>query len=398
MEYIYAVIKDKESKKLNLIKSPIEKCKCDEETLCGYFDYATDLQDAYCSCISPIEVEFLRYNYIIRGIRQDAYNMQEAIKKVRENNNIVAHSHRYGGFTHFDWNFGENVTFHIYTNFGYGSNSDFNSTFKYKNTILAPYSYYVKYRNSDYASVVSCTHQYRLKYEEWYQVMKDCLEFYNAIVNKEEKYVFEWIDNQLSIMVAGLEEFVNCNEYHFFDEKWNYRVSKMALITEDDFWAVKSKKIANSLAFVENIKILPIQINNQSYIDRLVNLCKKFDPLLNDKIIKTRNIVKIKEMQLEFLKNNDDYRIYDRIKEKYYWKKQWYISANQFKMIWFLMHFSKRFNYKYDKSNIRERIILLKKRIDDVNKAKSDLEREKTFLSNLEKNLEIMKHHIEHNS
>ena len=324
--------------------------------------------------------------------------MQEAIKKVRENYSIVAHSHRYGGFNHFDWNFGENITFHIYTNFGYGSNSDFNSTFKYKNTILAPYSYYVKYRNSDYASVVSCTHQYRLKYEEWYQVMKDCLEFYNAIVNKEEKYVFEWIDNQLSIMVAGLEEFVNCNEYHFFDEKWNYRVSKMALITEDDFWAVKSKKIANSLAFVKNIKKLPIEINNQSYIDRLVNLCKKFDPLLNDKIIKTRNIVKIKEMQLEFLKNNDDYRIYDRIKEKYYWKKQWDISANQFKMIWFLMHFFKRFNYKYDKSNIRERIILLKKRIDDVNKAKSDLEREKTFLSNLEKNLEIMKHHIEHNS
>ena len=398
MKYIYAIIKDKESNKLNLIQSPIEYCKCNDETLCGYFNYATDLQDAYCSDISPIKSVILHRNYIIREIRQDAYNMQKAIKKIRENNNIIAHSHRYGGFTHIDWNFGDNVTFHIYTNFGYGSNSDFNSTFKYKNVILAPYSYYVKYRNSDYASVTRCTHQYRLNYDEWYQVMKDCLEFYNAIVNKEEKYVFEWIDNQLSIMVSRLEEFIDCNEYHFCNEKWNYRVSTMALVTEDDFWSVKSRKIANSLAFVKNLKILPIQIDNKSYIDRLVNLCKKFDPLLNDKVIKTKNIVKIKEKQLESLKDNEDYSIYDKIKEKYYWKKKWYLNENQFKMIWFLMHFFKRFNYRYEISNIRERIKFLKKRVEDGNKAKSDLEKTETFLYNLEKNLEIMRRHIEQNS
>lgn len=398
MKYIYAVIKDEETNRLKLLKSPIKHCKCSEETLCGYFEYAIDLHEAYCSCISPIQLGVLRYNPEIKEIRQDAYNMQEAIKKITEKNNIVAYSHRFGGFQHFDWNFGDNVTFHIYTNFGYGSNSDFNSTFIYKNVILAPYSYYVKYRNSDYASVTRCTHQYRLDYDEWYQVMNDCMEFYNAIINKEEKYIFEWIDNQLSTMVSRLEKFIDCNEYLFCDEKWNYRVSKMALVTKDDFWSVKSNKIANSLAFVENIKILPTQIDNKGYIDRLINLCKRFDPLLNDKVIKTRDLTNIKERQLESLKDNEDYHLYDKFKEKYYYKKQWYMSINQFKMIWFLMHFFKRVNYKLEIPNIKERIKLLKKRIDDINNAKLDLERTKIFLHDLENNLDVMRQYIKQNS
>lgn len=389
MPYVYAIVRDDDSNDLKIIQEYIYNVPCSDEKLCNFYNYATSLSDAYCSCLPAISKKNLYY----RANREAAYAMQKAIEKVKTKN-LVAHSHRYGGFTHFDWNFGEDVTFHIYTNFGYGGVSDFNSTFKYKDIILAPYSYYVKYRNSDYASVVRCTHQYRLDYDEWHQVMKDCLDFYNAVVNGTEHYIFDWINKQLLTMVSGLEEFIHCDSYSFYDEKWNCRVSKKTTVTADDFWIIKSTKIANSLEFVENIRILPTQINTQGYINKLLNICNEFKPYLYDKIDDTQLRVNVVKQKLEELKHSGDYALYSKLYEKYYWKKKWYHSNNQFKMIRFLMLLLKKLVPIYELKDIKRRIKELELLIKKVDEASSKLSSLESFLSTLEKNGENLNMYI----
>ena len=76
--------------------------------------------------------------------------------------------------------------------------------------------------------------------------MQDCLSFYNAIAEKNEVYLVNWLNSQLSTMVGGLEDIMNTNSYVFFNSKYNYlRVSSYAELDKDDFWLIKSRKIAH---------------------------------------------------------------------------------------------------------------------------------------------------------
>lgn len=302
----------------------------------------------------------------------DAIDMQHAISELKKNNDIVAFSHRYGGWRHFDWNFGEKVTFHIYTNFGFGASSDFTATFKYNNVILAPFSYYVKYRDSDYGTVTRCTYQYDLSYSEWKHIMQDCLSFYNAIAKKNEAYLVNWLNNQLSTMVGGLENIMNTNSYGFFNSKYNYlRVSSYAELDKDDFWLIKSHKIANSLMFVTNIEALPCQINKVGYIKRLYNLCMNFKPMLRNKIKEEKHKLDVILSQIESLKKQGDYPLYSRLYNKFGYR------LTNYRTIYRLLHIAKRIDPSITKAKIRERIEKLteqKREIDDLGNQKRKLQ------------------------
>ena len=140
----------------------------------------------------------------VSGLRKVSYKIKNLPNiPISENCSNVTSSWRlwYG----INWKFNDDISFLISTNFGYGLSSFFYAIFKYKDLILAPYSFYVKYKNSTFASVTRCTYEYSLNYDSWNSVMTDCLDFYNAIVSKDSKYVFTWLDNQLNEMVSGLE-------------------------------------------------------------------------------------------------------------------------------------------------------------------------------------------------
>ena len=184
MTTVYAIIRDAETHNLRMIQEPVDQdIDVTDYQLSRGFDYAVSLYDAFRHDLPCIPVEDV---WRTRMERRNAYAMQCTINQIKEKYNVIAFSHRYGGFTDFDWEFGNNVTFHIHSNFGFGRSSEFYSRFKYKNIILAPYSYYVKYRYSTYASVVSCTNAYELEYDQWSFVMKDCLDFYNAVVHGKD--------------------------------------------------------------------------------------------------------------------------------------------------------------------------------------------------------------------
>lgn len=366
---LYAIIR--ENGKLTFVEKPIQHVQnVSKEELCKYHNYATSLGSAFTSDIPRIKEELLNNNN--KAYRMDAIDMQHAISELKKNNDIVAFSHRYGGWRHFDWNFGEKVTFHIYTNFGFGATSDFTATFKYNNVILAPFSYYVKYRDSDYGTVTRCTYQYNLNYSEWKHIMQDCLSFYNAIAKKNEAYLVNWLNNQLSTMVGGLENIMNINSCCFFNSKYNFlRVSSYAVLDKDDFWLIKSHKIANSLMFVTNIEALPCQINKVGYIKRLYNLCMNFKPMLRNKIKEEKHKLDVILSQIESLEKQGDYPLYSRLYNKFRYR------LTNYRTIYRLLHIAKRINPSITKAKIRERIdkfIVQKREIDALDYKKGKLQ------------------------
>lgn len=365
MDYIYGIIKDnganilrKVSYKIKTLSNiPIsELCKCHE--------YATYLDQQYSSSLHTIREEEL--TAFCRSLRIEAVNFEHSIKEFKKEygDRIVAMSHRRGGWYGINWDFNDDISFLISTNFGFGSSSYFYAIFKYKGFILAPYSFYVKYKNSTFASVTRCTYEYSLNYESWDSVMTDCLDFYNAIVFKNSKYVFTWLDNHLNEMVSGLERLINLSNAIFFDESINKsHASGFATISGDDFWIVKSKKIAYSLDFISNISCLPVEINTVSYINRIHLLCKKFQPHL---ILKIEELSKLYEFQLKKiseLEKSGDYPLYKKLCKKYTWR---YMSSSNFKIIYFLLHFKEKINPTLSCKEIRIRIAKLKKLKDDI--------------------------------
>ena len=330
------------------------------------------MNEQYSSCLPFIyEKDLSSYE---KQLRREAVEFEETSCEVKKKYNPIAISHRKGGFTTIDWRFNDDVSFLISTNFGYGMSSYFYSKYFYKGIMLAPYSFYVKYKRSNYASVVRCTYEYDVNYNSWTNVMDDCIYFYNAVVFNNENHIFEWLTNHLNIMVSELEKFLNASSANFVDEYINRsHISGYTSVSGDDFWIIKSKKIAYSLDFIDNIKILPIQINPETYVSRLLKLCKDFIPQLNIKIENTNLILLNLERNLEKLKSEEDYPLYNRLYSKYYYKKAWYLYSNKFKMIWFLMHVKQRLHINISLSDIKTRINQLNIQIKKIDKCKSEI-------------------------
>lgn len=383
MDYIYAIIKNETNKTLSKVSEYIRNIpNISLYRLCEYHNYSISLNDQYSSSLP------FTYNKDLssheKKLRWEAVEFEETSQEVKKKYNPIAISHRKGGFTDIEWKFNDDITFLISTNFGYGMSSFFYSKYFFKGIMLAPYSFYVKYKRSNYASVIKCTYEYDVNYNSWTKVMDDCISFYNAVVFNNENHIFEWLTNHLNIMVNELEKFLNASSGYFVDEYINRsHISGYTSVSGDDFWIIKSKKIAYSLDFIDNIKILPIQCNPEIYVSRLLKLCQDFIPQLNIKIENTNLIFLNQEKNLEQLKREGDYPLYNRLYSRYYYKKDWYLYSNKFKMIWFLMHLKQRLHINISLSDIKTKISQLNIQIEKIDKCQKEINDINTLLLSL---------------
>lgn len=389
MAYIYGIIKAKGSDRLSKVSYYItESNKISNSELCKFHDYAYNLYQQYSSCFPRIHEKDLTWSEKTR--RKDAVNFEHARKELMDKygSQIVAISHRHGGWCGIDWNFNSDISFHIGTNFGFGSCSYFYAIFRFKDAILAPYSFYVKYKNSTFASVVRCTYEYQLNYDSWDIVMSDCIKFYNAIVFEEGKnYVLSWLNRQLNEMIFGLESLCDSNSASFIDECVNKsHASGYTTISGDDLWLIKFGKIANSLDFIENIKMLPMEVNSSIYTKRLLSLCKKFQPNISSKIKETESLLTSHENYLSKLEELGDYPLYIKFFDKYYFKKKWYLSSSKFKMIYFLLHVKAKIHPQMKLEEIKLRIANLKKLLSEIDEYEQNISKTKKLLNQLDKN------------
>lgn len=387
MDYIYAIIKNPNTQELSMVKEHI--CPASNyimSELCNFHDYAFSLSDMYSSRLNQISFNELNCYMGQQQLRKEAIDFKHASDTLRRKygNRIVAMSHRHGGFLDINWNFNKEISFHIGTNFGYGSASFFYSIFKYKEHTLTPYSFYVKYRNSDYANVVRYTYDYRLDYKSWEILLSDCLDFYNAIVNKREYYIFSWLQKHLSEMVSGLEHLMEITEIKMEDGlPFRNHASKLATFSSDDFLIIKAKKIAFSLDFVKNISQLPVQVDPEQYINRIHALCKRFQPMLKQKIESTNQALTAKKEELVRLLESGDYPLYNKLHKKYYSKKTWYLDCNKKTMLKFLIALKNRFGIS--RTELKIRSANLQQLLSDISDMKSEISSLDNLLANFTK-------------
>lgn len=383
-DYIYGIIKENGVNGLRKVSYPIKELfPISDYELCKSHEYATSFYSAYCDSLCSIDIKQLASNENARNIRKAAVCFEHSTKKFEERygDRIVAMSHRRGGWYGINWKFNDDISFNINTNFGFGSCSYFYAIFMYKDIILAPYSFYIKYKNSTFASVTRCTYQYSLEYKSWDSVMTDCLNFYDAIVKKNDNYVFTWLDKQLNEMVSGLERLIDRSSAVFWDESINKsHASGFATISGDDFWLVKSKKIAYSLDFIRNISSLPAVIDTGLYAKRILLLCKKFQPKLIVKIEEVSKLYNIQLNKLSKLKESEDYPLYDKLYKKYYYERRFYKS--DFKIIYFIL-LIKRISPTLSWKERRIGFAKFKKQKKDISNLESEMKRTKYLLDQL---------------
>jgi hypothetical protein len=383
-DYIYGIIKENGVNGLRKVSYPIKELfPISDYELCKSHEYATSFYSAYCDSLCSIDIKQLASNENARNIRKAAVCFEHSTKKFEERygDRIVAMSHRRGGWYGINWKFNDDISFNINTNFGFGSCSYFYAIFMYKDIILAPYSFYIKYKNSTFASVTRCTYQYSLEYKSWDSVMTDCLNFYDAIVKKNYNYVFTWLDKQLNEMVSGLERLIDRSSAVFWDESINKsHASGFATISGDDFWLVKSKKIAYSLDFIRNISSLPAVIDTGLYAKRILLLCKKFQPKLIVKIEEVSKLYDIQLNKLSELKESGNYPLYDKLYKKYYYERRFYKS--DFKIIYFIL-LIKRISPTLSWKERRIGFAKFKKQKKDISNLESEMKRTKYLLDQL---------------
>lgn len=391
MDVIYAIIKDPENSKLRKIsQNVITSMNISDAVLCQFHDYATDLYNAYSSCLESTSTD--NFGFITtRQIREVAVNFNNTIKYLKEkyNEDLIAHSHRYGGWTSFTWNFNQDIQFVVATNFGYGSNSYFDLSIFYKGLKLAPYAKLVKYRYANFTSITTHTYEYYFVYSEWDKLMDDALNFYNAVVDKKDNQIFEWLSYHLETMTSELEKFINadhcCFDNFIQDNYFGSVVYRKSYeeIKGDDFWRIKSTKITEALLFLENIKSLPVQINPTKYVDKILRINETFLPKLIEKINSLETEISDTKEQIAVVCNDTLLSLYLKLREKYYDSKEWYLSSNNYSMILFLMRMLRR-KSNITVSEIRSKLNLLDEKINELYELEdklSDLQYFKNYLS-----------------
>lgn len=330
---IYAIIKAPTGW-LTLSTFPLElEYEPTDFELRKYYNYSVSLGGQYSSelrLLMPNEQPILNAE---RQLRRIAIAFQQTTNKLQNKYNIVAISHRKGGWKTFTWNYNEDISFEIYSNFGYGSCSELLSRFYYKGLQLTPYSEYIRYRYANYSQIMRYTYSYQLKYEEWRHLMEDTLRFYNAVYTNQENEVFRWISVHLSDMTIGLENLLNSTCQFCFRNINGVN----NIVVGDELICVKAEKIGGACEFVSNIKQLPSQVNPDGYIRQLEGIFNQY--LLSSNEIKQNLIEMIDNLQAEIdsISQMPSISIYDRLYKWHYYKDRWYKLSNK-KVIRYLLY------------------------------------------------------------
>lgn len=391
-DVIYAIVREDETSTLRKITEyPSRSRAISDSELCKFHDYAIDLYNAYCSCL-PFVQRQNNTSIPNRSLREDAVRFEDSLAELKQKykNKLIAYSHRHGGWTTFEWQFNEDIKFVINTNFGYGSNSYFEQSIFYKELKLAPYSKLVKYRFANFTSITSHTYSYEFIYSEWSKVMSDALDFYNAIVERKDNYIFHWLTKHLEKMTSELERYITATYCYFdniiWENNWGTRTYRTSSerVEGNDFWIAKSNKISEALLFIDNIKNLPIQVDPSKFINRIQQINEKFLPKLESKIETLISEANDLQIRVDEISNEMPLSLYIRLYDKYYYKKAWYISSNKFSMIRFLMRILRR-KSNMPISEIKKQLAILETQKKTWEEFKSKLSSTKAIINDLSK-------------
>lgn len=376
-DIIYAIIRE-DNGKLVLKTYPVTlDCEPSDSELRKYFNYSVSLGDQYAS-----DLRYLRPNESLSGTRQyrrAAIAFQQTTNRIEMQNDIVAISHRRGGWKTFTWNYNDDISFEVYSNFGYGSCSELITRFFYKGIQLTPYSDYIRYRFANFSQLIHYTYNYSLVYSEWRKLMNDTLSFYNAVCDNQENEVFRWVKSHLNQMMDGLNKLLTQSSYYFHRPN-----APSECISGDELEEIKAGKIGGAVEFVDNIKNLPLQINPQEYINTLYDILDRYHLQAIEKEKALKEYITNLEQHVAQLSKQPVLSIYDRLHKRHYYKDNWHLSSKKIEMLRYLLHLHQRLNKPFSKIEIKDGIKQIPQLLEVRDKVRSELFRKKRLLESIQ--------------
>lgn len=178
------------------------------------------------------------------------------------------------GFTHFKYPVSEDVLIGLHTNFGYGIAAYFRIELTYKGVPILPYSLYVNYYYANSRELSLYTRVYEERRESWRRAFKFVVDTVNLATENPERFIREWVMNEVVTMVDGLRRIFSNPEAYI--GKWLSAVSNVesespylhvrmmdgaAAATYECYpWEMSidfmAKKISGALDFLAGLKLL----------------------------------------------------------------------------------------------------------------------------------------------
>jgi hypothetical protein len=231
-----------------------------------------------------------------------AYSIKQTYKMIQsKKKDIIAYSHRIGGWSNPAYKLTENFSLEIKTNFGYGRSSYFYLLLTFKNIPIAPFSDWIYYRNVDAYEIIKYSKSYPLNDEYWVDAMSYSKEACNLSLTDEVKFVQIYLLEECEKMVNGLEDILVTKKMTFkrfgTNELYDIEFNTTHLIV-----LFRAEKISGSLDFISKIKEYNELISISSFIRRIEKLNEDFKPVIDEEIKKSS--LKLSELKKQ-LKDSD---------------------------------------------------------------------------------------------
>ena len=245
-------------------------------------------------------------------------NLDSAIEEIRSNTNIKIHSFDTIGFNQVIYNIDENVKVWIGSNFGYGRSSYFYLTIKYKDIILIPYSDLVHFYYANMKSLIAHTKSYSCQRDSWIGLMDYVSKFVNNSRHFPERFVRDYVLNEIQIMMKGLRNIIKNPEEAFEQistiNQENVRFTTLRPFAKNEFQiyettkkeitsVFKIEKISGALYFIENLKSFKeICLDVETVIDEIIKLNQSIAPELPPILGSIEESIKPRCKELEVIK------------------------------------------------------------------------------------------------
>lgn len=211
-----------------------------------------------------------------------AHRYTAKLRDIKNEFNVKMYSTDQIGWKDFEYKVNDDITVYIKTNFGYGSASYFFCNLKYKDINILPYSWPVKYYYVEMIDFIRHTRRYSPRRISWGEVFDFTVETANMAKHEPEKFIKEWIVNEVEEMMKGmrlymsspdkeLEDFLNVKKRPKLFEL--HEVAEYALrdvirncnerdreeykaLPKEKVIAFKAEKVTGSLLLLDNLRKL----------------------------------------------------------------------------------------------------------------------------------------------
>ena len=261
-------------------------------------DLTNAAQDSYFSTLTELNKSICIY--LILWIR--AYRLSQARESCLQQEDTVAFSHRFYGWSQPIYSLSDDFKLEFKTNFGFGNASYFFFIMYYKNIQVFNFMDWVNYDKVE----ISELHRYSIKYinkhqndeqnEEqengrltnrlWIDAISDAEEICNLYMNDEDGFVKKHIIENLEGMISRLEDVIDADNdtvnraYRRYDYEFGSDCFNNEEIIRIKAMNVKGYMISGVLGFIGQIVKLKNITSVDNYLERINIVNKKLQPIL----------------------------------------------------------------------------------------------------------------------